>query len=107
MPKVMAIDPKTVLTADKIVVDDWEQCQRGGQLFPMIQSGELTASHIHGEIGEIVAGRKPGRTRPDERIIFWHRGFAISDIILGSHIFDRVVAEGKGQELTLFDEPDE
>lgn len=104
---VMAIDPKTVRTAGKIVVDDWEQCQKGGQLFPLIQSGELTASHIHAEIGEIVAGKKQGRTKPDERIIFWHRGFAISDVMLGSHILDQAVIENKGQKLTLFDEPDE
>ena len=104
---VMAIDPKTVKSASKIVVDDWEQCQKGGQLFPMIQSGELTASNIHAEIGEIIAGRKPGRTTPDEKIVFWHRGFAISDIMLGSHILDQAVVQGKGHQLTLFDEPDE
>jgi ornithine cyclodeaminase len=104
---IMAIDPKTVLTADKIVVDDWEQCQKGGQLFPMIQRGELTASRIYGEIGEIIAGQKPGRSAADGRIVFWHRGFAISDLMLGRHIFDRAVAQGRGQQLTLFDEPDE
>lgn len=104
---VMAIDPKTVRTAGKIVVDDWAQCQKGGQLFPLIESGELTESHIHAEIGEIIAGKKQGRTKPDERIIFWHRGFAISDVVLGSHILDQAVIENKGQKLTLFDEPDE
>lgn len=104
---VMAIDPKTVKSAGKIVVDDWAQCQKGGQLFPLIQSGELTASRIHAEIGEIVAGRKPGRTSPDERIIFWHRGFAISDVMLGNHILERANASGAGQQLILFDEPDE
>lgn len=104
---VMAIDPKTVRSASKIVVDDWAQCQKGGQLFPLIQSGELTASRIHAEIGEIVAGRKPGRTSPDERIVFWHRGFAISDVMLGNHILERAAAVGAGQQLMLFDEPDE
>jgi alanine dehydrogenase len=103
----MAIDPKTVRGAGKIVVDDWAQCQKGGQLFPLIQSGELTASRIHAEIGEVIAGRKPGRTSPDERIIFWHRGFAISDVMLGNHILERATAAGAGQQLTLFDEPDE
>lgn len=104
---VMAIDPDTVRTADKIVVDDWAQCQKGGQLFPMIQSGELNAKRVHAEIGEIVAGNKPGRTSPDERIVFWHRGFAISDIMLGAHILERAIATKTGQQLLLFDEPDE
>ena len=88
-----------MLTADKIVVDDWEQCQKGGQLFPMIQSGQLAASHIHGEIGEIVAGRKPGRTRPDERILFWHRGLSLSDIALGHAMLEKSQRLGIGQRL--------
>lgn len=104
---VMAIDPKTVRTADKVVVDDWAQCQKGGQLFPMIQSGELSASNIYAEIGQIVAGQKRGRTSPKERIVFWHRGFAISDIMLGTHILECAIAGNIGQSLTLFDEPDE
>lgn len=104
---VMAIDPKTVRGAGKIVVDDWAQCQKGGQLHPLIESGELTVSHVHAEIGEIVAGQKPGRTSHDERIIFWHRGFAISDVMLGHHILERAAAAGVGQQLLLFDEPDE
>ena len=59
----MAVDSKTVLTASKVVVDDWEQCCRGGQLHPLIESGELTRERIHAEIGEIAAGAKAGRAR--------------------------------------------
>ncbi|MBM3950234.1 MAG: ornithine cyclodeaminase family protein [Rhodospirillales bacterium] len=104
---IMAVDPKTVRAADKIVVDDWEQCRKGGQLFPMIESGELTRAKVHAEIGEIVAGRKPGRTAPGERIVYWHRGFAISDIMLGAHVLRRAEEEKIGQIMTLFDQEDE
>lgn len=103
---VMAVDPATVRSG-KIVVDDWEQCCKGGQLFPMIQSGELTRDRLHAEIGEIACGKKPGRTSPGERIIFWHRGFAISDIVLGSYILKSAEEQGVGQTLTLFDQEDE
>jgi len=103
----MAIDPRTVLSASKVVVDDWAQCLRGGQLLPMIESGELTRDRIHAEIGEIVCGRKAGRASSDGRIVFWHRGFAISDIVLGTHILEAAERGGIGTMLTLFDEPDE
>lgn len=104
---IMAVDPATVRSAGKIVVDDWAQCCKGGQLFPMIESGELTRARIHAEIGEIVDGQKPGRTDPNERIVFWHRGFAISDIMLGSHVLKLAEERSVGQTMILFDQKDE
>lgn len=103
----MAVDPKTVLGASKIVVDDWRQCCVGGALHPMIATGELTTEMIHGEIGQVVAGLKPGRSDGDGRIVYWHRGFAISDIVLGHNILQRANANSAGQMFTLFDGPDE
>ena len=44
---------------------------------------------------------------PAERIIFWHRGFAISDIVLGAWIHAQAEAKGVGTMLTLWDGPDE
>jgi alanine dehydrogenase len=104
---VMAVDPATVRGAGKVVVDDWAQCCKGGQLFPMIEAGELTSAGVHAEIGEIAAGRAPGRTDPGERIVFWHRGFAISDIVLGSYILKAAEAQNAGRTLNLFDVEDE
>jgi alanine dehydrogenase len=104
---VMAIDPRTVAGVDKRVVDDWAQCQRGGALYPLVESGELRDEHIHAEIGQIVCGDRPGRSSASERILFWHRGFAISDIVLGSWIAERAREKGVGQVLKLWDGPDE
>lgn len=103
----MVVDPRTVLGAHKVVVDDWTQCTKGGQLHPMIERGELTREKVHAEIGEIAAGLKAGRTSPSERIVFWHRGFAISDIVVGHAVLARAEAQGVGTMLTLFDQPDE
>jgi ornithine cyclodeaminase len=104
---VMAVDPVTVATVDKRVVDDWAQCGKGGALYPLIENGSLRDEHIHAEIGQIVCGDRPGRTDPTERILFWHRGFAISDIVLGNWIVDQARQKGLGQWLTLWDGPDE
>jgi len=104
---VMAVDPATVTSADKRVVDDWAQCRKGGALYPLIESGRLRDEHIHAEIGQIVCGDRPGRSDATERILFWHRGFAISDIVLGGWIADQAYAKGFGQWLTLWDGPDE
>jgi ornithine cyclodeaminase len=104
---VMAIDPVTVASVNKRVVDDWAQCSKGGALYPLIENGTLRDEHIHAEIGQIVCGDRPGRTDPTERILFWHRGFAISDIVLGNWIADHARQKGLGQRLTLWDRADE
>ena len=104
---VMAVDPLTVASVEKRVVDDWEQCHKGGALYPLIASGALRDEHIHAEIGQIVCGERTGRTHAEERILFWHRGFAISDIVLGSWIADQAKQKQLGQTLTLWDGPDE
>jgi alanine dehydrogenase len=100
---VLAIDPALPRRVAKLVVDDWEQCQRGGQLHSLIASGELTRDHVHAEIGTIVTGDAPGRTDPDERIVFWHRGFAVSDIVVGMAVLEAAEAKGVGTMLTLWE----
>ena len=54
---------------DKIVVDDWGQCKGGilGSLRRHVETGKLTAETLYGELGEIVAGKKPGREKEDEK----------------------------------------
>lgn len=99
---VMAVDPKLPLSAEKLVVDDWRQCREGGTFHPLIKDGRLTKDHLHAEIGEIVSGAKIGRQSDEERIVFWHRGFAVSDIVLGHHILQAAEARGMGQRLKLW-----
>jgi ornithine cyclodeaminase len=49
-------------------------------------------------VGEVVAGRKPGRERDDETILFWHRGLSLSDIAL-SHAMLKADRLGNGHRL--------
>lgn len=99
---IMAVDPDLPFEMDKLVVDDWIQCQQGGSLYPLIKEGRLRHEHIHAEIGEICAGKKPGRTHGSEKILFWHRGFAISDVMIGSLALERAKTLGIGQRLPYF-----
>jgi ornithine cyclodeaminase len=104
---VLSVAPSLPFSVDKMVVDDWNQCQRSeyGQFAGLVQAGELRSEHIYGEIGEIVAGLKPGRTSQEERILFWHKGFAISDIVLGHLVYQRAREMGVGTPLVYYREP--
>jgi alanine dehydrogenase len=86
---------------DKVVVDDWGQCRSGpfGALRQHVESGRLSERTLYGELCEIVAGRKPGRERPDETILFWHRGLSLSDIALGAAMLKKAAERGIGQRL--------
>jgi alanine dehydrogenase len=86
---------------DKLIVDDWGQCKAGqlGSLRAHVEAGKLSEATLHAEMGEIVAGRKAGRERDSETILFWHRGLSISDIALGAAMLDKADRLGIGQRL--------
>ena len=86
---------------DKLVVDDWGQCKAGqlGSLRAHVEAGKLAEATLHGELCEIVAGRKAGRESADETILFWHRGLSLSDIALGHAMLEKAEKAGIGQRL--------
>lgn len=86
---------------DKLVVDDWGQCKGGpfGALREHVNAGKLSEATLHAELGQIVAGLKPGREREDERNLFWHRGLSTSDVALGVALLRKAERMGVGQRL--------
>jgi ornithine cyclodeaminase len=87
---------------DKVVVDDWGQCGTDdafGALRPQVRAGRLTAETLHAELGQIVAGVVPGRESDDERIVFWHRGLATTDVAVAWRAVEKARAEGIGTTL--------
>lgn len=85
----------------KLVVDDWGQCKGGrfGSLRAHVETGKLSEKTLHAEMGQIVAGLRPGREREDETILFWHRGLSLSDIALGHAMLEKAARLGIGQRL--------
>ena len=86
---------------DKVVMDDWGQAGAGpfGALRRHVDEGRLTRETLHAELGQIVAGLKPGRETPTERILFWHRGLSLSDIALGALALEKARRLGIGSQL--------
>ena len=85
----------------KLVVDDWGQCKGGqfGSLRAHVDAGKLSAQSLYAEMGQIVAGLKPGRQTQEETILFWHRGLSLSDIALGHAMLEKAQRLGIGQRL--------
>lgn len=102
---VSAVELSLTDVMDKVVVDDWSQARVGplGSLRAHVDSGRVTAESVHAELGQIVAGLRPGREREDETILFWHRGLSITDVALGEALLDKAAAAGLGERLLYRD----
>jgi ornithine cyclodeaminase len=95
----VALDLTDVM--DKVVVDDWGQARSGplGALRAHVDSGRLSEATLHAELGQIVAGLRPGRESGSERILLWHRGLSLTDIALGRAMLARAQERGLGTRL--------
>jgi ornithine cyclodeaminase/alanine dehydrogenase-like protein (mu-crystallin family) len=56
---------------------------------------------LHAEIGEVVAGLKPGRERDDELIVDMNIGMGVEDVVVGQAVFQRACEKGLGHILPL------
>ncbi|SOY67033.1 ornithine cyclodeaminase family protein [Cupriavidus taiwanensis] len=89
------LDPEIFRHA-KIVNDSIAQCvEKGETLHPMNQK-IITMEDIHGEIGEILLGRKPGRENDEEITIFDSTGMAIQDNTTAEKIYRNALANNVG-----------
>ena len=98
---VSAVELSLTDIMDKLVMDDWGQAKAGplGALRAHVNAGKLSEATLHAELGEIVAGKKPGRESDAETILFWHRGLSLSDIALGAAMLAKAKQLGIGQTL--------
>jgi len=94
------LEPELLKRA-KIVVDDWEQTSYGGEINIPLARGVITIGDIWGDIGEVVAGLKPGRNSPDEITIFDSTGLAIQDAVIAELAYKKALAKGIGRFIEI------
>jgi len=98
---ISAVEDDLLDVMDKVVVDDWREAQSGrfGALRRQVDSGRLSEQSLYAELGQIVAGDKPGRESDKERILLWHRGLSILDIAVAHLILQLAEAADVGTML--------
>ena len=89
-----------LLAGATVVVDVLAQCERVGDLHHAIAAGAMRREGVHAELGEVVAGRKPGRRSADEVIVFDSTGMALQDVAAAVAVYSRARALGRGVALT-------
>ena len=74
-----------IIKEAKVVVDSREAVmEEAGDILIPIGEGAITEDHIHAELGEVVLGRKEGRTEEDGLTVFKSVGLAIQDSSVAS-----------------------
>jgi alanine dehydrogenase len=94
------LDPQLILTAEKVVVDSWAQNKHRGELSRLVQEGLISEKNIHGEIGEVVAGKISDREREDETIVACLIGLGSHDVGCAHFVYEEAKKRGLGR---LFD----
>jgi ornithine cyclodeaminase len=104
-PEGREVDAETVV--DALVVIE----SRGSALgaFPAgandlawpIRDGLMTAEDVHAEIGEVVAGLRPGRTTPEQITLYKSVGVAVQDAAAAGLVLAAARAAGAGVEVDV------
>jgi ornithine cyclodeaminase len=73
--------------------------KESGDILIAIAEGHFGPEHLVGELGEVLAGRLPGRTTNEEVVIFKPLGQAVEDVSAAQLAYNRACAMGRGVPL--------
>ena len=100
-PEMQEVPAETVARA-KIVVDARSaSLAEAGDLIIPLRAGLLSEDDIYGEIGEVAAGKLPGRTSAGEITFFKSVGVAVQDVAVAHLALRRAAALGLGTSVEL------
>ena len=95
------IDEATVRKANPVVVDSRPTAlKESGDLLPALEKGRLHAGAL-AELGEVIAGIRPGRTSPEQVTLFESQGMAIQDLIIAADLARVAKETGRGSTLDI------
>lgn len=89
------LDPR-ILARATVVVDSLDQCVEIGELQHAIAAGLVSRGDVYAELADVLGGRKPGRTSPEEITLFDSTGTALEDVAASVAVYEKAVSEGRG-----------
>lgn len=97
-PGARELDTEAIVRS-RLFVDFAEAClvEAGDILVPM-KEGVISRDHLRGDLGEVVAGIRPGRERDDQITVFKSVGLAIQDVATASFVYGQARARKIGVE---------
>ncbi len=92
-PGKQELDARCLMRADLVVCDRLAQCARLGELQHALAAGLMRETDVHAELGQVVAGKKPGRTSDAQITIADLTGVGIQDTAIASLAYHKLAAQ--------------
>jgi ornithine cyclodeaminase len=95
------IDEATVAKCEVVVVDSRPSAQKeAGDLLPALEKGRLHVGALT-ELGEVIAGTRPGRASPSQVTLFESQGMAMQDLVIAAELMRLAREQGIGQQVDI------
>ncbi len=95
------LDVEAVRRAGLVVTDSLEQARlECGDLVVPIEQGVIRWEDVR-ELGEVVAGKRPGRRSPEEITLFESQGVAMEDVAVAARLVVRARERQAGREIPI------
>jgi len=94
------LDPPVLADCDLYACDRRSQCEILGELHHALAAGAVSAETVVPELGEIIAGRVPGRSGPDDVTVCDLTGAGVQDTAIATLAFQRSQDKGAGTVFT-------
>ncbi|MEE8186217.1 MAG: hypothetical protein V3T99_00970 [Nitrososphaerales archaeon] len=91
----------STLKRAKVIVDDWDQSSHGGEINRAIEEDAIKKEDIHGELGDVLINKIPGRVSNNEVTVFDSTGLAIQDLATASIVYKKAIKEGIGSKFAF------
>jgi ectoine utilization protein EutC len=100
-PYKQELDASLLARADVVIADCLSQCAELGEIHHALTAGTLTLDDIHGELGDVIVNRIPGRTSDDQVIVCDLTGVGVQDAAIAGLLLERARLIGLGWELPI------
>jgi ornithine cyclodeaminase len=87
IPTTREVDTATIAAASLFVDRRESTLNEAGDYLFAAKEGAIGPEHIKAELGEVLAGDRPGRARPDEITLFKSLGLAVEDLASAEYIY--------------------
>ncbi|MGA8222016.1 MAG: ornithine cyclodeaminase family protein [Candidatus Acidiferrales bacterium] len=101
-PQKRELDADAVMRCDVIAADSREQSrEEAGDLIQAFGDDASRWEKVH-ELADIVAGKMPGRTTPEQITLFKSNGIAIEDVVVAGRVYEMARERGLGRQIPLW-----
>lgn len=100
-PNARELDTETIKRS-LFVGDSREACfSEAGDIMIPVSEGAIKESHFYAELGEIITGKKKGRTNKEMITLFKSNGLAIQDAATAKVVYEKAVEKGIGTKVEI------